>query len=378
MSAEASLAAILAAGGGSSQPDPAMLDALSESAKDPSVRVRLEGIKKLFSEGKPLEAAAQLATLNERPCMAAIYYKSGDVKHVQGSSVVPGATAVVMLVGSVRESAEMDVSQRVQGMLPPGCDAREFARKVVRGKVDEVSFEAMFGSKGGSSVMQAAVKAEKVKGGVDATSDASILVMRGMALMIVAYPRAHPFDGDAASVWAQLLSDLARAVQDGLSLESAVAVVLDPVILELSLRWKDVARSAATARPLMAVVMESTKEKRASHLRQRLDMQRREAPAAGGGSGAGKVKEEGGKSGGKDGEAGAMKKVAKQAEEALRLAKAAAVKPQSPKGGGGLSEKQEWLQEEGNSEMCWYMHKYKKCRLGKKCIFADGTPGHSE
>ena len=103
----ATFAAMIAAGGVSSTADPALLEALKEAALDPSVKVKLEGVKKLFSEGKPVEAAALLSALNEKPCMAAVYYKAGEVKHVQGSSVIPGANAVVVLVGAVRESVDI-------------------------------------------------------------------------------------------------------------------------------------------------------------------------------------------------------------------------------------------------------------------------------
>ena len=63
----ASFAAMIAAGGVASTADPALLEALKEAALDPSVKVRLEGVKKLFGEGKPMEAAALLSTLNEMP-----------------------------------------------------------------------------------------------------------------------------------------------------------------------------------------------------------------------------------------------------------------------------------------------------------------------
>ena len=377
----ATLAAMIAAGGASSTQDPALLEALKEAALDPSVKVRLERVKKLFSEGKPVEAAALLSEINERPCMAAVYYKAGEVKHVQGSSVVPGANAVVVLVGAVRESVEMDVARQVQGMLPPTCDARELARKLTRGRVDEVSFESIFGSKSGSSVMMSAVKAEKVKGGVDATSDSYLMVMRGMALLMVGYARAHPFDGEAANEWARLLSDLARAVQDGLSLEASVAVILDPVCQELSLEWKDVARGATLLRPRMKAVMERTKEKRSFHLRQRLEMQRRETPAAGRGGGGGGGASGGGGATGVKGEVDALKKVQKQAEEALRVAKAASAAKTANKAPGKQAENpaREWLAEDAaNADKCFYFSKRGKCTQGKDCKFFGGTPGHNE
>ena len=374
----ATFAAMIAAGGVSSQSDPALLEALRESAQDPSVKAQLESVKKLFGEGKPVEAAALLSKLNGKACLATVYYKSGEVKHVQGSSVIPGANAVVVLVGSVRESVEMDVARQLQGMLPPACDARELARKLVRGKVDEISFESLFGSKNSLSVMLTAVRSEKNKGGVDATSDSYLMVMRGIALMIIGYARAHPFDGEAANEWARLLSDLARAVQDGLSIEAAVAVILDPVFQDLSLRWKDVARGAALERPKMKTVMESTKEKRSVHLRQRLEMQRREAPAAGGGGGAG-GKEEGSK-GGNGGEGEALKKVRKQAEEALRMAKAAATAKQPGKASGppAANPAKEWLAEDAaNADKCFYFSKKGSCNKGAACRFFAGTPGHT-
>ena len=376
----ASLAAMIAAGGGANQSDPILLEALKESAGDPTVAMQLEVVKKLFGEGKPVAAAGLLSALNEKPSMATIYYKAGEVKHVQGSSVISGANAVVVLVGSVRESVEMDVAKQIESMLPPTCDARELARKLVRGKVNEISFENTYGSKSGSSVMGAAVKAEKEKGGVDATSDSYIMVMRGMSLMVVGYARAHPFDEEAAFEWARLLSDLARAVQDGLSLEAAVAVILDPVLQELSLRWKDVARGAALARPRMAEVAESTKEKRRFHLTQRLEMQRRGAPAAPkGGAGASGAREGEGKKGG---EADALKKVQKQAEEALRVAKAATASraPTKPQGtAAAANPAREWLQEDqANADKCFYFSKRGKCTQGKECKFFEGTPGHNE
>ena len=177
-----------------------------------------------------------------------------------------------------------------------------------------------------------------------------------------------------------MLSDLARAVQDGLSIEAAVAVILDPVFQELSLRWKDVARGAAMERPAMKAVMESTSEKRGFHLRQRLEMQRREAPAAGGGGGAG-GKEEGSK-GGNGGEGEALKKVRKQAEEALRMAKAASAAATANKSPGKQQQSENpakaWLAEDAaNADKCFYFSKKGSCNKGAACRFFAGTPGHT-
>ena len=108
-------------------------------------------------------------------------------------------------------------------------------------------------------------------------------------------------------------------------------------------------------------------------------MQRREAPAAGGGGGAG-GKEEGSK-GGKGGEAEALKKVQKQAEEALRMAKAAATAKQPGKASGtpAANPAKEWLAEDAaNADKCFYYMKKGSCNKGKGCRFYAGTPGHSE
>ena len=109
------------------------------------------------------------------------------------------------------------MARAVHGLLPPGGDARVFATRVTRGKYDEINLEQIFGSGHGASVMSLAVKAEKKKGAVDATDDPTLLLMRGFALMLVAVPIAHPFDAGATEQWARLLSEIARAIQDGLS-----------------------------------------------------------------------------------------------------------------------------------------------------------------
>ena len=382
MSTEASLAVIMAAGGVSNQSDPTQLAALTEAALDPSVAKELEAVKALLVEKKPEEAGAMLSVLTARPCVAAMYYKAGEIKHVQGSSAIAGANAIVVLTGEVRESVEIDVAQQIQEMVPPSCDARELARKVVRGKLDEVAFETIFNSKNPVSVMAKAIVAERLKGGVDATTESSLLLMRGLALLIVAYARAHPFDASAASEWARVQSDMARAVQDGLSLEAAVMCILDPIVQELSLRWRDLARRSTAMRPRLAEVVAATKDKRNVHLRQRLELQRQAGAALGGGGATGGGKDEG--KGGKGGEADAIKKVAKQAEEALRVAKAAAAAskaagptpPGPPKGGDSAART--WLQASpGNADKCYYFMEKGACSRGKGCKFFAGTPGHN-
>ena len=96
MSTEASLAVIMAAGGVSNQSDPTQLAALTEAALDPSVAKELEAVKALLVENKAVEAGAKLSVLTARPCVAAMYYKAGEIKHVQGSSADPGDGAAVV------------------------------------------------------------------------------------------------------------------------------------------------------------------------------------------------------------------------------------------------------------------------------------------
>ena len=388
-SPEASLAAIIAAGGASSQSDPALLQALKEAAKDPSLAMELEEVRSLFKGGKALEARAKMAVLSARPCVASIYYRSGDIKHTQGSAAIPGANDIVLAVAAVRESVESDVARAVQELLPPGGDARVFATRMARGKYDEINLEQIFGSGHGASVMSQAVKAEKKKGGVDATDDPMLLLMRGFALMLVAVPIAHPYDVGATEHWARLLSEIARAIQDGLSLVEAVGAILDPVIQELSSRWRDVARGASTTRPLMKEVMAALADKSVMHLRQRLEMRLRSGR---GGSGDG-GKDEGTKAKkGAETQEALLKKAVQQAEQAVKVAKeaktaAATRTPGFGRGGGGgplaspppPSAAAAWVKaSEGNSNKCYYFSEGGHCKRGESCKFFAGTEGHNK
>ena len=384
-------AAILAAGGASGQQsDPALWQALSEAAKDSSLVKDLEEVKEFFVKGESASARAKLAEVSARPCVAAIYYKGSEVKHTQGSAMIPGANNIVLLIGAVREKIESDVAREVQGMLPPGCDAREFSRRVLRGKLDEIDIEKIFGSKAGSSVMPTAVKEVKSKGGVDSTDEPSLVFMRGMALMMLAYPYAHPFDAEAAAEWARLLSDIARANQSGLTLVEAVAVILDPVVQELSTRWRDVGRGMAASRPRMKEVVAALKDKVSLHLRQRLEMRKSVVP---GGGGSGGKSEDGKKGGGGEAADAAMKKLAKQAEQAVKLAKeaktaAAGRTPGFGRGGGDRSGPSqpaspsaaaEWLKAAPeNANKCYYFESHGSCNRGKSCRFFAGSEGHNE
>ena len=384
-------AAILAAGGASGQQsDPALWQALSEAARDSSLVKDLEEVKGFFGKGESASARAKLAEVCARPCVAAIYYKGSDVKHTQGSAMIPGANNIVLLIGAVRERVESDVAREVQALLPPGCDAREFSRRVLRGKLDEIDIEKIFGSKAGASVMPAAVKEVKSKGGVDSTDEPSLVFMRGIALMMLAYPYAHPFDAEAAAEWARLLSDIARANQSGLTLVEAVAVILDPVVQELSTRWRDVGRGMAASRPRMKEVVAALKDKVGLHLRQRLEMRKSVAHGGGGSGGKG---EDGKKGGGGEAADAAMKKLAKQAEQAVRLAKeakaaAAGRTPGFGRGGGGnsgpsqpasLSAAAEWLKAAPeNANKCFYFETQGSCNRGKSCRFFAGSVGHNE
>ena len=386
---DATMAAIIAAGGSSSHSDPALLQALKEAAKDASLATELEEVRALFKSGKALEARTKMAVLSSKPSVAAIYYKSGDIKHTQGSAAIQGANDIVLALAAVRESMESDVARAVQGLLPPGGDARVFATRVTRGKYDEINLEQIFGSGHGASVMSLAVKAEKKKGGVDATDDPMLLLMRGFALMLVAVPIAHPFDVGATEQWARLLSEIARAIQDGLSLVEAVGAILDPVVQELSSRWRDVARGATATRPIMKEVVAAMSDKSTMHLRQRLEMRLRSERSGGGDSG----KDEAGKNKkAAELQEGRLKKAVQQAEQAVKVAKeakvaAAARTPGFGRGGGSgaltapsaPSPAAAWLQaSEDNANKCFYFAEKGHCKRGEKCMFFAGTEGHNK
>ena len=70
----------------------------------------------------------------------------------------------------------------------------------------------------------------------------------------------------------------------------------------------------------------------------------------------------------------------KQAEEALRMAKAAATAKQPGKGSWppAANPAKEWLAEDAaNADKCFYFSKKGSCNKGAACRFFAGTPGHT-
>ena len=376
----ASLAAMIAAGNTASAADPMMLQAVQAAVLDPKVGEGLEEVRRLYSTGAPVKASAALAQLGSSAYVATMLYKSGDVKHVQGTSMIPGANNLVVLVGAVREMHEGDVAEWILPCLPPASDARAVARLLVRGELAKIDWESIFGSKSSSSLMPGAAKVARSRGGVDSTAKPSIVLMRGMALVMVGYPRAHPFDVGAAATLGRLLNEVARAMQDGLEQDAAIVCILDPIMQEVSRKWALVSQRSAAARPMFADVAEELKERRAFHVRQQLELSR-QAPAPGGDEASKKGKH-------KEGEGDAMKKMAKQAEEAIAKVTAAAqraagAKPPgggpNPRGSGGAtSEAAEWAKQEGNAGKCYFACVKGSCFKGEKCRFFADTPNHNK
>ena len=375
-----SLAAMIAAGSSAGASDPMMLQAVQAAVLDPKVGAGLEEVRRLYSAGAPVRASEALARLGSSSYVAAMLYKPGDVKHVQGTSIIPGANSLVVLVGAVREMHEGDVAEWILPCLPPASDARAVARLMVRGELAKIDWESIFGSKTSSSLMPGAAKVARSRGGVDSTAKPSIVLMRGMALVMVGYPRAHPFDVGAAATLGRLLNEVARAMQDGLEQDAAIVCILDPIMQEVSRKWALVSQRSAAARPMFADVAEELKERRAFHVRQQLELSR-QAPAPGGDEASKKGKH-------KEGEGDAMKKMAKQAEEAIAKVTAAAqraagAKPPgggpSPRGGGGaVSEAAEWAKQEGNAGKCYFACVKGSCFKGEKCRFFADTPNHNK
>ena len=371
-------AAMIAASNTASAADPVMLQAVQAAVLDPKVGEGLEEVRRLYNTGAPINASAALAQLASSPYVATMLYKPGDVKHVQGTSMIPGANNLVVLVGAVREMHEGDVAEWILPCLPPASDARAVARLLVRGELAKIDWESIFGSKTSSSLMPGAAKVARSRGGVDSTAKPSIVLMRGMALVMVGYPRAHPFDVGAAAALARLMNEVARAMQDGLEQDAAIVCILDPIMQEVSRRWALVSQRSAAARPMLAEVAEELKERRAFHVRQQLELSR-QSPAPGGDDASKKKKE---------GEGDAMKKMAKQAEEAIAKVTAAAqraagAKPPgggpNPRGSGGAtSEAAEGAEQEGNAGKCYFACVKGSCFKGEKCRFFADTPNHNK
>ena len=370
----ASIAAILAAGS-SNTADPALLHAMGEAARDSSLGAGLEEARAMFNEGRASEAGARMSELAARPHLAAMLYRAGDIKHVQGTTTIVGANDMILLVGGLRERLEAHVAGAIQQMLPPTADARDVAKKLVRGKLGELDFEALYGGKSGASLMPTAAKAMKAQGGVDATAAPSLLFMRGMAMFVVGYAAAHPFDVTAPVAVARLTNEIARAVQDGLELPVALGVILDPVMQEAGRQWGETARNnLVNGRPLLEAVSRKLEESRARHLRQQLERSR---PAAAAGDGGG----EKGKHGGGKSEEG-ISKLLKETLAAMNKASNAALKPPAvprrPAPPGEPSEAAAWSKIEGNAGKCFWHVEKGACKKGESCFFYGGTPGHSK
>ena len=381
------LAEILAAGGGSHQADPALLEAMRAAAADDSLVGGLEAVKRLFGEGKAAEAVAMLSELGGRPHLATILYRASDIKHVQGTSTIAGANNLVLLVGADRDLLEGHVAAAVRELLPPTGDARGVARLLARGKVAEISWENIFAAKTGASLMPTAAKAAKSQGGVDATEEPYIIFVRGMSLMMVGYAAAHPFDKGASVAFAMLMSEVARAVQGGLALASAIVAIIEPVLQELARQWDEVGRRTAVARPRVGTVSEEQKDRRQQLVRNHLLLgSGREAPSGGkGGTAGGGVEAKGAK--------GALSEEwGKEVMASLRKLQQGAHQkgPQQPPpktggqdhsppqpGAGKESEAAAWSRIPGNAGKCFHFMTKGACNRGASCRFAAETPGHS-
>jgi len=100
----------------------------------------------------------------------------------------------------------------------------------------------------------------------DSTSDAMLVIMRGLAMLQKGYYVAHPFDGTVVATFTGLQADVVSAVQQGMFVEEAWKKLGDPFFKEVGRKWREVGRLAGT-RPVLGVVAE---EPRTAHARRTL------------------------------------------------------------------------------------------------------------
>jgi len=199
------------------QQEPGMATALGRVVANPDL---MEYMQKVMAEGDSAQAVRELSTMGENEAFAA---------------------------------------------LPAGADALEISWKLVAGKVDEIDLSAVYNLAAGSSMVGSLGNGAKVLRG-DSTSDAMLVIMRGLAMLQKGYYVAHPFDGTVVATFTGLQADVVSAVQQGMFVEEAWKKLGDPFFKEVGRKWREVGRLAGT-RPVLGVVAE---EPRTAHARRTL------------------------------------------------------------------------------------------------------------
>ena len=332
------------------QQEPGLATAMGNVLAQPDLLAKLQEIMAAGDSEKTVKALSELAGDES---FAALAHKSGDLKVPQGVRQTPAVLGLVHGLGRVRQQrADWVAGQLRAGKhLPAGADAQAVAGKLISGDVGGIDLAAVYACSAVGSMMGSLAASAKAPRG-DSTSDAMLVIMRGLAMLQLGYFRSHPFDGSVVETFTGLQAELVLAVQQGVHVTTAWNMLVDPFFAEMGRRWKEVGRLAGPRPVLGAVWRETLTAHNLSMLREHAATC---TPAA-----LPSVTE--------------FKKLQQElASSKAELKAAKGANPPQPKGGGNKSS---WEALPENEGKCFFWCVHKTCRFGTECGKFATTPGH--
>ena len=233
--------------------EPGMAAALAQVVSRPGL---VEMIEKVMLAGDAAKTVQELSKAGEDEAFAALAHKAGDLAVPQGVCQTHTVLSVVHGLGRLRQvRAEYVAGQLREGAyLPAGTDVLAVAWKLVAGDLGEIDLAGVY--KGGStSSMLGSLGGGSAAPPGDSTSDAMLVVMRGLAMLLRGYCVAHPFDDTVATTFTNLQAEVVCAVQQGVHVTEAWNTLVGPFFREVGRKWKEVGRLAG-ARPRLGLVAE--------------------------------------------------------------------------------------------------------------------------
>ena len=336
----------------SGQQEPGMATALAQLLAQPEM---VERISKLMADGDDAKTVKAMAEMASDPAFAAFSHKAAEVKVPAGVRQTPVVLGLVHGIGRLRQQRVEWVAGRLRAgaLLPAGADALAVAGRLVAGDVTGIDLAKLYACEAATSMVGSLGGGSKAPRG-DATADAMLVIVRGLAMLLKGYYVAHPFDSTVTATFAWLQAEVASAVQKGVPVEQAWKMVVDPFFAEVGRKWKEVGRLAG-ARPVLGVVAE---EPQAQHALQLLREHAASCtPAV---------------------HLGAAEAKKLRAELEASKATVADLKRQvAAKGLKGEPKGQRGEWEKANPDKCYFFTKFGNCKLGKACFHAS-QPGHPQ
>jgi hypothetical protein len=343
------------------KPDVGLMSALQNLLADPRHAAAVRELVDLANKGSDEEMVRRFGELSRGEDMATLAYKGdAELKPPAGMRNSYELQELLHGVGRVRAGWVDFVAGRLRALelLPTGMDGRELAGHVVRGELTKLNWQATFGCKSTESLMGTlGGKGSKAKR-VDSTEDAMLVFTRGFLVLGVAYRNAHPFDGTAGDTLAMLQTAVLRAVQDGVPVADAVAMVVDPFAHEMERKWDMVSRRAGM-RPVMGEVAHALK----ANLTALRDFASKYV-------GTPPEKEKAAKS--------EKEKELQKENEQLRRDLKVLKKGTHPPAFGFAAERKAWEDEPANKGKCYFLEHFGTCKRGKACNAFATHQGHPE